>query len=210
MNTLRLNKASQQKQTGFTLIEISIVLVIIALLLGGVMKGQTLVKNAKYNSWVSEIEAYRTAFFTFEATYGGLPGDYKYAEDRLDAPAGVTVTSGGGDGIIGGGGNTNVRYESGRAIQHLILAGLLKGDPSRLNVETATPVGGTYNSIATGAWANGKTAHKLLMYGVSGEMAKRLDADLDDGNPLTGSIARHQGRGETWDTNAFVNVFVEL
>jgi prepilin-type N-terminal cleavage/methylation domain-containing protein len=60
---------------GFTLIELSIVLVIIGLLVGGVLVGQDLIRAAGVRATISQIEKYNTAVNTFRGKYGALPGD---------------------------------------------------------------------------------------------------------------------------------------
>lgn len=60
---------------GFTLVEISIVLVIIGLLVGGILVGQSLIDSAKVNSFVREFQQYRIMVEQFEDRYRGLPGD---------------------------------------------------------------------------------------------------------------------------------------
>lgn len=60
---------------GFTLIELSIVLVIIGLLVGGVLVGRDLIQAAHLRQQVSQLERYSTAAQTFKAKYGALPGD---------------------------------------------------------------------------------------------------------------------------------------
>src|ERR1700712_2724582 len=62
---------------GFTLIELSIVLVIIGLIVGGVLVGQDLVRAAAVRAQISQIEKYNTAVNTFYGKYGYLPGDIK-------------------------------------------------------------------------------------------------------------------------------------
>ncbi len=63
------------QQLGFTLIELSIVIVIIALLTGGVLTGKLLVKSALIRNQVSQIEKYNVAVNTFRVKYNYLPGD---------------------------------------------------------------------------------------------------------------------------------------
>lgn len=64
-----------QTQNGFTLIELSLVLVIIGLIVGGVLVGRDLIKSAEIRAQISQIEEIKTAFNTFQVKYGYLPGD---------------------------------------------------------------------------------------------------------------------------------------
>lgn len=63
---------TQNKQKGFTLIEIAIVLVIIGLLLGGVLKGQELIKSAKVKAAAGDVNAYSVALIGYQDRYGDL------------------------------------------------------------------------------------------------------------------------------------------
>jgi prepilin-type N-terminal cleavage/methylation domain-containing protein len=67
-------------RSGFTLIELSIVLVIIGLVVGGVLAGRELIKAAEIRGMVAQIEQYRTAVGTFKGKYGSLPGDISNAK----------------------------------------------------------------------------------------------------------------------------------
>ena len=75
---------------GFTLVELSIVLVIIGLLIGGILVGQSLIESAKIQGYVKRVEQFEVAFDLFKSKFGQFPGD-----TRLMLPAGNN------DGIIG-------------------------------------------------------------------------------------------------------------
>ncbi len=64
-----------QKQKGFTLVEIAIVLVIIGLLLGGVLKGQELITNAKIKAVTSDFDNISAAFYAYKDRTGRIAGD---------------------------------------------------------------------------------------------------------------------------------------
>ncbi len=69
-----INRSNYNKY-GFTLIEMSIVLVIIGLIVGGILVGADMINAATIRSQVSQIEKYNTAVNTFRGKYGYLPGD---------------------------------------------------------------------------------------------------------------------------------------
>ena len=66
-------------QTGFTLIEIAIVVVIIGLLLGGVLKGQELITAARVRNLAAQLDGVKIAYLGFQDRYRALPGDYSNA-----------------------------------------------------------------------------------------------------------------------------------
>src|ERR1035441_8304528 len=68
-------RISAPDSSGFTLIEMAIVLVIIGLIVGGVLVGQDLIKAAEVRAQISQIEKYNTAVNTFRGKYDALPGD---------------------------------------------------------------------------------------------------------------------------------------
>lgn len=65
-------------RSAFTLVEMSLVLVIIGLIIGGVVAGQDLIRAATIRTVVTDLEKYNTASTTFRSKYGGLPGDLKH------------------------------------------------------------------------------------------------------------------------------------
>jgi prepilin-type N-terminal cleavage/methylation domain-containing protein len=64
-----------QQQKGFTLVELAIVITIIGLLIGGILKGQQLMTNARVTSTIQQVKAVEAASTTFYDSYGALPGD---------------------------------------------------------------------------------------------------------------------------------------
>ncbi len=63
-------------KNGFTLVELSIVLVIIGLLIGGILVGQSLIGSAKLSAQVTQLSQFDSASILFESKYKALPGDY--------------------------------------------------------------------------------------------------------------------------------------
>ena len=91
-------------KNGFTLIELSIVLVIIGLIVGGVLVGQDLINAAAIRAQISQIEKYQTAVHTFQNKYGYLPGDIPapYASNFGFQARGAYAGEGDGNGVIEG------------------------------------------------------------------------------------------------------------
>lgn len=91
-----------RRKNGFTLVELSIVMVIIALLLAGITSGRGLVKQAELNSILTEMQMYQAAYNTFVLRRASVPGDIKNAESRWSAtgstPCAVTAGNCNGNG----------------------------------------------------------------------------------------------------------------
>ncbi|GAB6043730.1 type II secretion system protein [Endothiovibrio diazotrophicus] len=115
-----------RRNSGFTLIELAIVLVIVGLLLGGVMKGQQLIDGARVRNVIAQLEAQRSAILAFRDRYGALPGDLSRASTLLDAAA----ADGDGNGRI------DSNAERAAVWQHLALAGLLRGSYDGIGVSS--------------------------------------------------------------------------
>jgi prepilin-type N-terminal cleavage/methylation domain-containing protein len=123
-------------KSAFSLVELSIVLVILGLLTGGILSGQSLIRAAELRSVATEYSNYITATQTFRDKYMGIPGDFNKATDfwgaepLVNCPSTATVAATGtatcngeGDGRI----SLGVTNEPFRFWQHLANAGLVEG-----------------------------------------------------------------------------------
>lgn len=128
------------KRTAFSLVELSIVLVILGLLTGGILAGQSLIRAAELRSVSSDVGRYITAVNTFRDKYFALPGDMANAtkfwgDDNAVCPDPIITNgtpgtcNGNGNGTIAWSSDT-VDYEAFRAWQHLANAGLIEGSYS--------------------------------------------------------------------------------
>lgn len=88
--------ASSRPHAGFTLLELSIVLIIIGLLVGGVLVGRSLIRAAELRATITQIEQLQTAVRTFQEKYNALPGDIQAFQATAFGFA--TRTGGPGDG----------------------------------------------------------------------------------------------------------------
>ncbi len=153
-------KHSIRTHSGFTLVELALVLVILALLIGGVLVGQSLMKSAELRRFVTGVGELNVAATAFKVKYMGLPGDLANGVAFFGATDanGFTTTNGNGDGkvneicgrgVVAPGCDIQLKdnnYEAG-FFQQLALAGLISGvyNPS------ATGPGTQFPSISKGS-----------------------------------------------------------
>jgi len=79
-------------EAGFTLVEIAIVLVIIGLLLGGILKGQEMITQAKIKNAINDFNGVTVAVTSYQDRYRALPGDDKGATARWTVQASTTLS----------------------------------------------------------------------------------------------------------------------
>ncbi|MDR2031197.1 MAG: prepilin-type N-terminal cleavage/methylation domain-containing protein [Azoarcus sp.] len=188
-------KARLAGQTGFTLVEITIVLVIIGLLLGGVFKGQELIGSAKVKNLAQDFRMAQIYIHAYQDKFRALPGDDIRAQTRLCPAANPTcTTSGDADGIINGrwDDDTDTLSEAVRFWQHIRFANLASGstDIASDNFLPLNSEGGRIGIQSGGTEAPLSISGSYVMCsgGIPGKYIRQLDDALDDGNPATGAL----------------------
>lgn len=189
-------------QSGFTLVEIAIVLVIIGLLLGGVLKGQELIQSAKIKNVVNDFTATTTAIYGYQDRYKALPGDDSGAVARwTSAPAGAIV-DGNNDRILNLNSTTACVFSdtavatAGECFYfwtHLRQSGFITGEltsgPPQNAYGGALGVQNGNDALQSAAGAgSGFKGAIICQSNIPDKAAIALDNQLDDGNPSTGSV----------------------
>ena len=118
---------------GFSLVELSIVLVILGLLVGGVLSGQSLIRASELRAVVTEFDSYRTALHAFRDRYFALPGDMATAtkfwgvSSACSGSAANGTCDGDGNGLFDASTNAGQSGELFQLWNQLALAGLITG-----------------------------------------------------------------------------------
>ncbi len=199
----------KRNQSGFTLIEIAIVLVIIGLLLGGVLKGQELINSAKVKNLASDFKNVPVFIYGYQDKYKALPGDDSSASTHLAAASGVNVVNGNGSGVIDGAWNATTG-ESYQFWQHVRLAGFGPGSttPGTDDYVPKNAVGGKIgitNSLSDTPITNMKGTYVVCSTSIPGKFAKQLDVTLDDGQTDSGSVMVAASGATSASTNNSIN-----
>ncbi|HEX6318303.1 MAG TPA: prepilin-type N-terminal cleavage/methylation domain-containing protein [Burkholderiales bacterium] len=190
---------TKKMQRGFTLVEIAIVLVIIGLLLGGILKGQEMITQAKIKNVIADMSGVSAAMFGYQDRYRALPGD-----DKAALPRWASADPGDGDGIIEGAYlSATLTDESVNFWHHLRLAGFVAGTGTdqpfnavsgRMGVQTgdgaSTPTGVLATPGATPTDPTTTPIATLMMCtaNLPDKIAISVDAQMDDGVGTTGNV----------------------
>lgn len=181
------------KQRGFSLIELAIVLVIAGLLLAGVMRGQELIANAKVKSLASDFRNIPTYFYGYQDRFRALPGDDHAASTHLSGGTNAAASQA-QNGLIQGLWNSDTATDESFLLwQHLRLAGLATGatDVGSAQYVPRNSEGGrvgvtsvdALSAVTTGTF---NSAHAMCSDSILGRYAIQLDTMLDDGAGNTG------------------------
>ena len=198
------------KKCGFTLVELSIVLVIIGLLIGGILAGQSMISTAKIQGVVRQLQQYDVAVSTFQTKFNSLPGDT------------ATFGTGNNDGMITGTSGTIGSFTneianfwlnlqqggftySGKAFTSTVPAGGFDINSNSPNspMINADVKGGVvafkcdlssvncyqladWTGVSVDIWPNLFGANPKPILTTANAFA--IDSKMDDGNPATGNV----------------------
>ena len=198
MQSLPMRRAGRQAQSGFTLVEIAIVLVIIGLLLGGVLKGQELIENGRVKNAANDMNGIVAAYNSYLDRYRKVPGDDgPVANLTARGTAWTGMAAGNNNGIldVNAGQTFTGGGEGATFFRHLRASGFITGNPADVGVN-ALPVnawGGRLGVINVAV--QGRVAARVMVClgSVPGKAAAALDVQLDDGRPDNGSFRATQG-----------------
>lgn len=183
-------------QSAFSLVELSIVLVILGLLTGGVLTGRSLIRAAELRSVMADADRFGVAVRAFQNKYFGLPGDLPNAtsfwgQNPVGSGGGITATTAAATATWNGSGDGRVlpeanpapgvyaHQEAGAFWQHLADAGLIEGTYNGGDNVGGTPDADiTYLSFASdlsspksrigNAWWSGRYISPTALYYTTG------------------------------------------
>ncbi len=180
----------RKKQKGLTLVEVAIILVVVGLAVGGVLKGQEMLTNAKLKRLQKDLSGIRVALNTYQDRYLQLPGDdggaylrFSIYSDGVDDPLEFEI-SGDGDGAIDGDWIPAINTETANFWKHLRAAGLIPGDGDD-DTQPGNPYGGLIGIRDGSLLISG---HVVIFGAIEGPIAKLLESRIDDGAPNTGRV----------------------
>ena len=187
------------KYQGFTLVEIAIVLVIIGLLLGGILKGQEMITQAKIKNVIADMSGVSAAMYGYQDRYRALPGD-----DKNGTRWGLALQATQGDGVIQGSYIPAAATDDTALFwDHLRRAGFVTGTGTdnpfnavsgKMGVQTSDGTAPTSGTFKNGILSDGAatptvfTALVLCSANLPDKIAISVDAQMDDGDGKKGNV----------------------
>ena len=209
-----------RKQSGFTLVEIAIVLVVIGLLLGGILKGQQLINSARVRNLADQNSGVQAAYYGFVDRFRNLPGDMGC--NAAVTNVGAAVSPDNCTTVVGGDANGRIDTipEAGAVWAHLSAAGFLTGTFTGITADATTyRTGVASQRVPANAFqgpimlahtpdyleGNARGTITRLAYSFGGNipvpLLRDLDQKLDNGTAGTGVL---RSAAETTDGTAGV------
>jgi prepilin-type N-terminal cleavage/methylation domain-containing protein len=194
------SKLNRRKCSGFTLIEIAIVLMIMGLMLGGIFKAEGVTEISTVHQLESDFRNIALYINEYQGAFHALPGDdpsigsaNSHLANAVSCGASIVGKCMTGNGIIDGRWNDNTAAsESFLVWQQLRLAGYVSGetDITSANYPAKNIVGGILGvtNQAASPIVELKGNYIICSDGIAGKFVKQIDIALDDGNTASGSM----------------------
>lgn len=198
------------RQAGFTLVEMAIVLVIIGLLLGGILKGQELITSARVRNIADQNSGVQAAYYGFIDRYRQVPGDWSAANALLAIPG--IATGGNADGRLNV--DANVWREPLALWEHLsksrfIQGNYIGGDTKPTQNDTNLAPRNAFNGFLMlyrssdyfdqGTGTPSEQLNLVLGAGIPVYVLAELDRKIDDGLPRSGVLRHAVTTGGTFE-----------
>lgn len=178
-------RSRKSRNSGFTLVEIAIVMVIIGLIMGGVLNARSVLRNAQNKEVIKGVNDVATASQQFRDRYGAWPGDLTNAIASI--PGMTPACIGNGNGVIDTG------TESTCASEELIRSSMLRGDvatPIKVNGTVTLTL--TNRTLAAGLPGLGAVpaywVNVVRIQNIDCDLVIQLDRANDDGVGTTGNF----------------------
>ena len=177
-----------RRSSGFTLVELAIVVVIISILAAFVLRNQSIVDQAIIGDTIASVKDLQVAVGVFKQRYRYLPGDFPVDQTNpeiRDVQPGCRIA-----GANAGNGNGSIEPgETACAAEQLIRSGLIKGDPllpisHRQGAITFVRVA---DSGAIAAY-DARVQNVMVLTNITCAMALEIDRKIDNGNLSTGAV----------------------
>ena len=216
-------RAYSKPQAGFTLVEIAIVLVIIGLLLGGILKGQEMITQAKIKNIINDFNGLSAAMYSYQDRYRSLPGDDLNAATRWsgsqsgDGNGQFTKTGTAAAGVapeiynnIPTAVASNTTPEVNLFWWHLRLSGFVPGSTAASSIASIIPPSNAVNGlVGVQTTGMGFTSNIICTSNLPDKVAIATDTQMDDGASTTGQVrglvqtSPNQAAGTTAPTSAY-------